>query len=112
MWWNSEKPEVKIQNVVYNYPMPKRNKLFPKLQTIINQAELHYNAGDLDLCKDILNLMWRTIDKAEEDMKSELENIQNDPLRDFVKESFSTKESVGEKPEFPTTPTKDTNNKI
>lgn len=108
MWWNNNNSAEQKEQFVYDfYPPKKRNDLFPKLETIIRQAEVHYDAGDFELCKDILHLMWRTIDKGEENMKSELENKQNDPIVDLVNKSFSIKESVGEKPEFPNRDTND-----
>lgn len=72
---------------IHSFIKRSRYVLFPKLETIIKQAEDHFESGDLDLCKDILNLMWRTIDKAEADMKDELLKRVMDPIEyDAMKE--------------------------
>lgn len=73
MIWNRKKnTEQIVAKTFYNFPIPKRRYiLFPKLETIISQAEVHYEAGDFDMCRDILHLMWRAINKAESQMKAD-----------------------------------------
>ncbi len=97
MWWNKEKPEPVIErnyHLAYNFlDTKKRNELFPKLERLIKQAESHYDSGDKELCYEILNLIWRTVDKSKENP------VLNHGFPD-IPGSFSDV-SMGEKPEFP-----------
>jgi hypothetical protein len=69
MRWNKQKPEPKPElsyTPLFKDDFLKRNELFPKLERLIKQAESHYDSGDKELCYEILDLIWRTVDKSKE----------------------------------------------
>lgn len=89
MWWNHKNSAEQKEQFAFNFPPPKkRNELFPKLEKIVRQAEEHFDAGDFELAKDVLHLMWRTIDKVEEMERKPLinvsfeEDVPKTPIRD------------------------------
>jgi hypothetical protein len=88
MWFNKKQSEEKPDfPSIYNFPVIERYILFPKLETIIRQAEVHFESGDIELCDDILSLIWRTIDRSKEDMKNVVENRKQNPIDLAIKQS-------------------------
>lgn len=59
MGWFNKKEEVK-ERVAFNYLYP-RYELFKLIDKLNGQAESHFNAGELDVCESILEVLIKHV---------------------------------------------------
>ena len=59
MGWFNKKEEVK-EKVAFNY-LPHRYELFKLIDELNSQAESHFNAGELDVCESVLEVLIKQV---------------------------------------------------